>query len=202
MSNGIDLSKYVTVPDRIARFYAAHPDGRLQASAPRIITIDDRTFLEVTAKVYRDPDDPCPTIGTAWEPFPGRTPYTRDSEAMNAETSAVGRALGLAGFGAAGSVASYEEVQARRQTGIPRPQAKGRIMAAAQGNADAAREAWSLVMPDDPLSVDADRLEAAEQVARRLVDDSDTPSETELLDVAVGMAQVRATLENLTAVKE
>jgi hypothetical protein len=35
-----------------------------------------------------------PGIGMAWEPFPGRTPYTKASELMNAETStAVNRVL-------------------------------------------------------------------------------------------------------------
>jgi hypothetical protein len=75
----------------------------------------ERIFLAFTAAAYRTPEDPMPGLGTAWEPVPGTTPYTKDSEMMNAETSAWGRAI-LA-VGAADTrkgIASREEVQARR----------------------------------------------------------------------------------------
>jgi hypothetical protein len=109
-----DLSGYVEVKDRVVEFYAKYADGRIQATPPEVVTVGDRTFLAVTATVYRTPDDPTPCVASAWEPFPGKTPYTRDSEAMNAETSAWGRALAAAGIGTQRSMSSADEVRARQ----------------------------------------------------------------------------------------
>jgi hypothetical protein len=113
------LESYNDVATRMQEFFAKHPDGCLQPADPaepfRVQTIGDKAFVVYAAAAYRAPDDLRPGIGIAWEPFPGRTPYTRDSEVMNAETSAWGRAI-LA-VGAADTrrgVASQEEVRNRR----------------------------------------------------------------------------------------
>lgn len=105
---------YVDVPTRLAAFFDSYPNGTIQAQPAEIKTIGDKTFIAVIAAAYRTPDDDRPAIAQAWEPFPGKTPYTRDSEAMNAETSAVGRALGLMGFHAKKSIATAEEVRNRQ----------------------------------------------------------------------------------------
>ena len=110
-----DLSDYITVPQRVAMFYEQHPDGRIVSSEPVIVTVDNRTFIQVTTKVYRSPDDAIPCQATAYEPFPGKTPYTRDSEMMNAETSAIGRAIAAAGIAVNRSLASANEVRARAE---------------------------------------------------------------------------------------
>lgn len=195
MAGNFDLSGYVTVSDRIVAFYTANPDGRIRCRRPRIVELGDRTFLEVVAAVYRSPDDSTPTVASAWEPFPGRTPYTRDSEAMNAETSAVGRALGLAGYGSSKSIATREEVENRRPSGISAAEGKGRVMAAARGDQNIARQAWELVFPEHPASVDPARLESCESVARELSTPTDEKGET--LEVAEGMAVVRKALETV-----
>lgn len=112
------LADYVDVPARLAEFRAKHPEGSLQphnlAEPYRVETIADRTYIVVVAAAYRTPDDPRPGIGMAYEQFPGRTPYTRDSELQNAETSAWGRAI-VAALAAdtKRSVASAEEVRNR-----------------------------------------------------------------------------------------
>ena len=113
------LDGYNDVASRMAEFFTKHPDGTLQPADPaspfRVETVGDKSFVVYTAAAYRSPDDPRPGIGIAWEPFPGRTPYTKDSEVMNAETSAWGRAI-LA-VGAADTrkgVASREEVRNRQ----------------------------------------------------------------------------------------
>lgn len=116
---GFDLGDYVTVPERVAQFYEQHPDGRIVSDIPRVIEIGDRTFIEVTTRAYRSPDDPVPCVGSAWEPFPGRTPYTKDSEMMNAESSAIGRALAAAGIAVKRSIASANEIRARQQQDEP-----------------------------------------------------------------------------------
>ena len=113
------LSDYVDVPARIAEFRTKHPEGSLQpqdlSNPYKVETIGDRTYIVVIAAAYRTPDDPRPGIGMAYEQFPGRTPYTRDSELQNAETSAWGRAI-VAALAAdtKRSVASREEVQNRQ----------------------------------------------------------------------------------------
>lgn len=113
------LDDYVDVATRIAEFREKYPNGYLapldHAQPYRIEAIGDRTFVVVVAAAYREPGDQSPGVGMAWEPFPGRTPYTRDSELMNAETSAWGRAI--IAIGAADSrkgIASREEVRNRQ----------------------------------------------------------------------------------------
>lgn len=109
------LADYVEVPDRIRQFKEAFPDGSLcRVGEVEIKELGSQQFLIYTAAAYRTPDDPRPGIGTAWEPFPGKTPYTKDSELMNAETSAWGRALVALGF-VGKKVASMEEVRNRQQ---------------------------------------------------------------------------------------
>lgn len=112
---GIDLANYIPVPERMVEFYRQFPDGRIISSAPQVRTVGDRTFIEVQTSVYRTPDDPLPCVASAWEPFPGRTQFTKESEMMNAETSAIGRALAAAGIMVSRSLASREEVRNRQE---------------------------------------------------------------------------------------
>lgn len=114
-----DLTDYVTVPERVAHFYSNYPDGRIISGSPEIRIIGDRAFIEVTTSVYRTPDDLTPCVASAWEPFPGRTPYTKDSEMMNAETSAIGRALAAAGIAVNKSLASANEIRNRQEPQQP-----------------------------------------------------------------------------------
>lgn len=124
-----DLGNYNTVPERMTEFFTKYPDAVLQGSyefvqvplnvwdkdARKYLDVGQKTIIVYTAKAYRNAEDQLPGVGTASEPFPGTTPYTRDSEIMNAETSAWGRAI-LA-VGAADTrkgIASREEIQARQ----------------------------------------------------------------------------------------
>ena len=111
---------YVEVADRIKEFKQLYPEGSLQPADPlnpyRIETIDGKTVITYTAAAYRSPDDPRPGIGVASEPYPGKTPYTRDSELMNAETSAWGRAIVAVGIPTK-HIASANEVRNRQTSG-------------------------------------------------------------------------------------
>lgn len=126
---GFNLDNYNDVPSRMREFFEKYPDGSLQGSyefrqipmylndkeTDRPYLAGEKTIIIYTARAYRSPEDPLPGIGTASEPFPGLTPYTKDSEIMNAETSGWGRAI-LA-VGAADTkkgIASREEVQSRK----------------------------------------------------------------------------------------
>ena len=87
-----DLSGYKTVDERIEEAKGQYPEGRFTTELLDLGPFSDR-FVAVKARFYRTADDPTPAEGVAWEPVPGKTPYTKDSELMNAETSAWGRAL-------------------------------------------------------------------------------------------------------------
>lgn len=112
-----DLSNYNTVAERIAEAKALYPEGRFVSELLRLPDSLADKFVAVRAMFYRTPDDPLPADGMAWEPVPGKTPYTRDSELMNAETSAWGRALIAALIAdASKGVASQDEVRNRQST--------------------------------------------------------------------------------------
>ena len=110
-----NLDNYVDVPTRLRMALDKHPDLRIQESQPTFREVNTKLYIEIRCTVWRDKDDPLPVIAYCWEPFPGTTPYTRDSEQMNASTSALGRALGMMGFGIEHKMASKQEVMARQQ---------------------------------------------------------------------------------------
>jgi hypothetical protein len=106
---------YIDVAERIVEFRTKHPDGSLQQQALDFKEVAGGWWVVYTAAAYRSPDDPRPGIGTAWEPVPGKTNFTRDSELQNAETAAWGRAIvaALAADTKRG-IASAEEVRNRQ----------------------------------------------------------------------------------------
>lgn len=110
-----DLGNYTTVNDRLLELFKKYPDARIQNQRPEIVEFDGREWWLVTTRIWRSVDDVLPVIASAAEPK-GTTPYTRDSEMMNAETSAIGRAIllvGGIGIKPGGSLASANEVQNR-----------------------------------------------------------------------------------------
>ena len=120
------LDGYVDVAERIRVFKAAYPQGSLQPANPaepyKLERIGDRLFIVVIAAAYRTPDDLRPGIGMAMEPYPGRTNYTKDSELMNAETSAWGRAIVAALAADTQKIASAQEVRNRQADQSQEPQ--------------------------------------------------------------------------------
>jgi len=108
----MNLGDYVDVPTRFRLALDKWPELRVIEEPAKVIAIGDKTFISVTMTVYRDPTDPLPCVATCWEPWPGRTPFTLNSEAMNCSTSALGRALGM--MIPFGKMASFEEVQNRQ----------------------------------------------------------------------------------------
>lgn len=109
----MNLDGYVDVSTRLRLALAKFPDLRVSESLPVVVNAGEGMFVQVTCTVWRSPDDPLPCTASAWERTPGRSAFTRDSEMMNASTSALGRALGLMGFGIVASMASEDEVQLR-----------------------------------------------------------------------------------------
>jgi hypothetical protein len=116
--NAFNLGDYVDVPTRLAEALKRWPDLRIQESKPVIVTVDNQQYVEISCTVWRDAADLKPCIAYCWEPIPGRTPYTKNSEMMNASTSCLGRSLGMMGMHIGKSIASRNEVQARQPATI------------------------------------------------------------------------------------
>jgi hypothetical protein len=87
------MNDYIDVSERIRRFRESYPNGSLQQVSLQFIDFAGKSWVVYTAAAYRHPDDITPGHGTAWEPVPGKSSFTRDSEVQNVETSAWGRAL-------------------------------------------------------------------------------------------------------------
>ena len=99
---------YAEVNQRIKAFRMVYPMGTIQT---RIISNENGVCI-MSATVGVDMGDTFLVLGegTAYEKE-GSTFINKTSYIENCETSAVGRALGMAGFGIDVSVASAEEVQ-------------------------------------------------------------------------------------------
>lgn len=123
--SGPNMDDYVPVNLRIQLFIAKYPEGSLRPLWPdepyRVLGEGETKWLVYGAAAYRHPLDPAPGVGLAWEPVPGKTPYTRGSELMVAESSAWGRALAAIGIATSKSVASADEIRsAQERSSAPR----------------------------------------------------------------------------------
>ena len=113
---------YIDVATRIVEFREKYPEGRLRQKDIQFIDFANKSWVVYTAEAWRSPDDPAPAHGTAWEPVPGPTQFTRDSELQNAETAAWGRAMVAAlAVDTRKGIASSEEVRNRQGDTSPAP---------------------------------------------------------------------------------
>jgi hypothetical protein len=106
---------YKDVATRLSEIRAIYPELSLQQVRCELIDQGGQLGWLYVAAAFRTPDDLRPGMGTAFEPVPGKTPYTKDSELMVAETSAWGRALVAIGADTKNGVASADEVSARQK---------------------------------------------------------------------------------------
>jgi hypothetical protein len=117
--------EYITVSERIEKFYAKFPQGRILTS---IVEHNAETgFILIRAEVYRDPEDALPAAtGHAYE-LRSAGHVQAGSYVEVCETSSVGRALALLGFEVRRGVASREEVirgAKKQQAAAPAPPAQ------------------------------------------------------------------------------
>ena len=110
-----DLSEYVDVKTRLKQALALYPQLRIVEHRPEITQVGDQLFIECSVTVSRDPDDPIPVTAYVFEPYPGKTSFTRNAEQMNGATSVLGRALGYMGLGIDKSIASSNELLGRQE---------------------------------------------------------------------------------------
>ena len=110
---------YIDVATRLEEMRVKFPDLTMQQVKMEFISFGGKDWVVYTAAAFRDANDTKPGIGTAWEPVPGPTPYTKDSEVQNAETAAWGRALIAIGASTKNGIASAEEVTNRSSSDNP-----------------------------------------------------------------------------------
>ena len=122
---------YIDVATRIIEFREKFPQGSLQSwKDPYVIEVkmpdgSIKSYMVYSAAAYRSPDDSLPGVGWAYEPIPGPTSFTRDSELQNAETAAWGRAMVAAlAVDTKKGIASSEEVRNRQTKTTEAPAAK------------------------------------------------------------------------------
>ena len=127
---------YIDVATRIVEFREKFPTGSLQQVKYEFVQVAGKDWIVYTAAAFRTPDDLRPGVGTAWEPIPGPTNFTRDSEVQNAETAAWGRAIvAVLAADTRKGIASSEEVRNRQEKTadvrpalavVPKPKAAAR----------------------------------------------------------------------------
>jgi len=115
-----DLSLYETVAQRLVRWWAEFPDGRIITS---IHHYDGSTII-MRAECYNN-DDRLISTGYAEEVF-GNSPVNKTSFLENCETSAIGRAISNSRIGHTGERASVSEMEkVNRVNSTPRPDSHG-----------------------------------------------------------------------------
>lgn len=106
-TTNIQGKEYAEVNQRIKAFRMVYPEGAIHTE---MISNNDGVCI-FRASVYSAPNlEAILAVGHAYEKE-GSSFINKTSYIENCETSAVGRALGMAGFGIDTSVASAEEVQ-------------------------------------------------------------------------------------------
>jgi len=98
---------YATVAYRLTCFRQLHPAGQIVTTLEK----DDDGVIVMKSEIWLDRSDGYP-IATGWaEEVRGSSNINKTSALENCETSAVGRALGFAGYGSAEQIASADEVE-------------------------------------------------------------------------------------------
>lgn len=135
---------YAEVPQRVKAFRKVYPNGSIVTD---IIDVDEKSVTMKT--VVKDEQGRVLSTGIASENTGKNATINSTSMYENCETSAVGRALGFAGFGINDSIASYEEVKEAetKQSAITSPE-KG-----SSTNATA-KQIWVLKNKIDPVRIE------------------------------------------------
>jgi hypothetical protein len=165
---------YIDVAERLRAWYEAYPNARIETE---IVSLSDKNVV-VKAWAYRGEvaDEKPAGTGHASMAIPGSTPYTRGSELENTETSAVGRALVMAGLPSK-KVASGDEIRSKAGAVKPSPVVQDKQKSDDAKILLAAQDAFG----DDPALIDwrdsingsvtgADLTAVAQQIAASNLD--------------------------------
>lgn len=109
----MSIEDYEPVAERLVRFWAAHPDGRI---VNELVTFEgDRCIVK--SSIYFHKDDAHPVAVDYAEEIRGSSNVNRTSHIENCSTSATGRSLSLCGFSSAtdGTGAGWEKKPSREE---------------------------------------------------------------------------------------
>lgn len=141
-TTNIKGKEYAEVNQRILAFWELFPEGRIVTEK----LADTGNRCDFKAEIYADRDSENPiATGYTFEDRQGM--INKTSYVENAETSAVGRALGMLGIGAMNALASADEVrgaisqQEPKAKQVPKNDAKGRLIGIVQDLKGKAKEA-------------------------------------------------------------
>jgi hypothetical protein len=109
----MSLEDYEPVADRLVKFWAAHPDGRI---VNELVTFEGDRCI-VRSSIYFHKDDQHPVAVDFAEEIRGSSNVNRQAHIENCSTSATGRSLSLCGFASAtdGSGAGWQKKPSREE---------------------------------------------------------------------------------------
>lgn len=110
-----NLDNYETVEDRLRRFWADHPNGRVAT----LMEHYDENRVVFRASIYFEANDLNPIATGYAEEIRGASPVNKTSHVENAETSAIGRALANCNYAPKGARPSREEMTKASRQDIP-----------------------------------------------------------------------------------
>ena len=136
-----NLQDYETVEERLEKFWAKYPDGRIDTN---LVQVTDKRFI-VQAWAYKTFADSVPfTSGLAFEDIADRG-VNATSALENAETSAIGRCLASGGFAAKGKRPSQTEMQKVQNFTKERP---------TPIQVENPEDAWTVKTTSEPAKID------------------------------------------------
>ena len=106
----IGTKGYAQVNERIKAFRKVYPAGSIETEIEEVK--DD--YVRIRTSIY-DENERLLAIGRASETNKGNNKINQTSMIENCETSAVGRALGFAGFGVDTAIASAEDMERNKE---------------------------------------------------------------------------------------
>jgi hypothetical protein len=115
-----NLDNYETVEDRLIKFWADHPGGRIETA---MVFYDDNRVV-FRAEIYFNADDPHPKATGYAEEVRGASPVNKTSHVENGETSAIGRGLANCNYATRGSRPSREEMSKVARSSSPVAEAR------------------------------------------------------------------------------
>ena len=116
-----NLENYETVDERIHKFWADYPNGRIATELLEVVRGSNGEPLQyiVFAEVYKNLTDPVPSATGYAEEVVGSSPVNKQAALENAETSAIGRCLANMAYSTKGSRPSQTEMAKVSNGGSP-----------------------------------------------------------------------------------